>query len=277
MNTTPNPTHAPHANATTHAASPSTVQVKSVVIGSGRPKIVVPITATDQDEAHSMAQAIAASPVADLAEFRIDYLRWDWPPSRVSTLCQSLTEILKNKPLLVTFRTKDEGGARAISADDYEALYTAVLRDRAADLIDLQMMIERPHVARLVALARQQEVAVVISHHDFQDTPETSVLISRLREQQDMGADILKIAAMPHGPGDTLRLMQATWEMYSRHARQPLLSMAMGPDGVVSRLSGALTGSALSYGSIGASSAPGQLDAGDLYRILSIIDTSAHA
>ena len=288
MNMQENETHAPtsddkavHARkgqnaATRHmshrrSATPPTFQVKSLVIGSDKPKIVVPITAEGHDDAVSMAQAIGRNPAADLAEFRIDFLKGKWSADCIADLCEHVGAALDNKPLLVTFRTLEEGGQRTISLADYESIYNAVLIKQSTDLIDLQMMIDRPCLARLTALAHKHRIGVIMSNHNFHETPPTAVLVARLRAQQEMGADILKIAAMPQNAGDTLRLMAATWEMFSQYAHRPLLSMSMGAMGVVSRLAGELTGSSLSYGSIGASSAPGQLKAEDLHRALSII------
>lgn len=93
-------------------------------------------------------------------------------------------------------------------------------------------------------------------------------------QQQAMGADILKIAAMPHDAGDVLRMMSATWEMAQRYAQRPLLTMSMGGMGALSRLAGELTGSALTFGMAGSASAPGQLDAGDLSATLAMLHSS---
>jgi 3-dehydroquinate dehydratase-1 len=82
---------------------------------------------------------------------------------------------------------------------------------------------------------------------------------------------------MPKDNGDTLRLMNATWEMYSRYAERPLLTMAMSGSGVFSRLSGELTGSALTYGKSGTGSASGQLEASDLHAVLNIIHSATEA
>jgi len=61
----------------------------------------------------------------------------------------------------------------------------------------------------------------------------------------------------------------------AKGGERALLTMSMGDAGVVSRISGLLTGSALSYGSMGTSSAPGQLDIEDPHKVLQIIHASA--
>jgi 3-dehydroquinate dehydratase-1 len=47
--------------------------------------------------------------------------------------------------------------------------------------------------------------------------------------------------------------------------------MAMGPLGVVSRLAGETFGSVLTFGTVGAASAPGQVDAARLRAALDLI------
>ena len=269
-------TQASTSDAAKPASEAPTLTVRHVTIGKGQPKIVVPITGKSSPQVLEMAEKIAQSDAADLAEFRIDYLSEPGAdPGGTAALCQSVRHTLGDKPLLATFRTKREGGEQAIDESDYERLYGAIITAKAADLVDIQMMLDESRVKRLVDLAHAHGVYVVMSNHNFHDTPPNDVLIARLRRQQSLGADILKIAAMPKTPSDALRLMQATREMYDRYAERPLLTMSMAADGIVSRLSGELTGSALTYGSIGASSAPGQLKAEELKTVLSIIHHSA--
>ena len=52
-----------------------TVSVGSVVLGEGRPKICVPLTAENLTQLESQAHAVAAEPAADLVEWRADWYR----------------------------------------------------------------------------------------------------------------------------------------------------------------------------------------------------------
>ena len=88
-----------------------------------------------------------------------------------------------------------------------------------------------------------------------------------------MGADILKIAAMPQSRKDVLTLLSATEEM-DRRTTKPLITMSMGPAGMISRLCGEVFGSALTFGAVGKVSAPGQIDAKDLAHVLNLIHQS---
>jgi 3-dehydroquinate dehydratase-1 len=59
--------------------------------------------------------------------------------------------------------------------------------------------------------------------------------------------------------------------MAERYADRPVVTMSMSPLGAVSRLVGEAFGSALTFGSAGPSSAPGQLPANELQTALDIL------
>ncbi|WP_241522180.1 type I 3-dehydroquinate dehydratase [Chimaeribacter californicus] len=254
-----------------------TLTIKNIVIGEGKPKLIVPTTAKNADDALAMVKKYAGNPAIQVVELRIDTLSDAPDNAAIAALTRDAYALLPQQALLVTFRTKAEGGNRAISDDDYATLYREIIAHGKADLLDVEMFRREALVKELVALAHKANIAVVMSSHDFQKTPPTEEIITRLRRQQSLGADVLKIAAMPHDSGDVLRLMSATWEVYSRYAERPLLTMAMNGTGVVSRLAGELTGSALTFGMVGEASAPGQIDANDLSTVLNIIHTANQA
>ena len=75
---------------------------------------------------------------------------------------------------------------------------------------------------------------------------------------------------MPHSKEDVLTLLSATAEASDR-LDIPVITMSMGGQGLVSRLSGEVFGSCLTFGALRAASAPGQIDAGKLKRVLEVI------
>ncbi len=263
----------PHSPAPTPRAIQPII-LKNIVIGAGEPKIIVSTTASHSEAVKDFVQQQAKRPEPAVIELRLDQLDNSDDVAAMVQLTRELYAILPDKLLLVTFRTKAEGGNQAIDDQRYAALYHQLLIHGQMDLLDIEMYRGTPQVEQLIALAHQQGVHVILSSHDFQQTPSQAEIISRLRQQQAMGADILKIAAMPHDAGDVLRMMSATWEMAQRYAQRPLLTMSMGGMGALSRLAGELTGSALTFGMAGSASAPGQLDAGDLSATLAMLHSS---
>jgi len=251
-----------------------TVKIRDVVIGEGRVKTIVPITGTTADEAIAQARVIGGSAQTDVVEFRVDFLDIALDAGKLAALGPKVAAQLNGKPLIVTFRTKAEGGNKTIADADYGALYETLLKAQFADLIDVEMFRSEAVVRRLVAGAHQVGAFIVMSNHDFSGTPPAAELLARLRRQQELGADVLKLAMMPRDPSDVLELLRATWEMASRYAERPMMTMSMGGTGVVSRLAGEIFGSAMCFGMIGRASAPGQVEVDRLADVLDIVHRS---
>jgi 3-dehydroquinate dehydratase I len=263
------------ASASAPAARPlRTVKIRDVVIGEGRVKTIVPITGTTADEAIAQARVIGGSAQTDVVEFRVDFLDIALDAGKLAALGPKVAAQLNGKPLILTFRTKAEGGNKTIADADYGALYDTLLKAQFADLIDVEMFRSEAVVRRLVAGAHQVGAFIVMSNHDFSGTPPAAELLARLRRQQELGADVLKLAMMPRDPSDVLELLRATWEMASRYADRPMMTMSMGGTGVVSRLAGEIFGSAMCFGMIGRASAPGQVEVERLADVLDIVHRS---
>ncbi len=234
----------------------------------------MPITGTTANEAIAQARVIGGSAQTDVVEFRVDFLDIALDAGKLAALGPKVAAQLNGKPLIVTFRTKAEGGNKTIADADYGALYATLLNAQFADLIDVEMFRSEAVVRRLVAGAHQVGAFIVMSNHDFSGTPPAAELLARLRRQQELGADVLKLAMMPRDPSDVLELLRATWEMASRYAERPMMTMSMGGTGVVSRLAGEIFGSAMCFGMIGRASAPGQVEVERLAAVLDIVHRS---
>lgn len=251
----------------TAQAATQPVQVRDLRIGEGRPKIIVSTSGKTAEQVLEQGRAAAASPAVDLLELRLDLLAFATDADQVAALGRRLVQTLGGKPLLLTFRSRREGGAGELDDAAYAALYGKLLQAGFADLIDVEMRRDERRVKALVVEAHKTGTKVILSSHDFQGTPGNAELLKRLQRQQTLGADILKLAVMPRDGGDVARLLQVTWTQHQRSPK-PLLIMAMGGVGAVSRLAGETFGSALTFGSQGQASAPGQIEADVLQQTL---------
>ncbi len=233
-------------------------------------KTIVPITAKTKEQALAQAQVIANTADADLAEFRIDLLSFANDTKQVIALGHELKKILGNKPMIATIRTKNEGGQLEISDVDYGKTYQAYLKSPFMDWLDVEMFRDQKVVSEIVQKAHQKKVLIVMSNHDFQKTPSQDEIEKRLLKQDQMGADILKIAVMPKSKQDVFTLMNATLKV-SQQTTKPLLTMSMGQLGTISRVATANMGGSYSFGMIGQASAPGQIDVTKLKQILQTV------
>ena len=85
---------------------------------------------------------------------------------------------------------------------------------------------------------------------------------------KELGADIAKIAVMPRSARDVLTLLSATEKMKHQENPIPIITVSMSAEGLISRISGEIFGSAVTFASAGRSSAPGQISADQADRLL---------
>lgn len=248
----------------------NTVKVRNVEIGSGVPKICVPIVGVTKEDILAEAKSFDNIPV-DVVEWRVDWFENVFDFSKVKDTLKDLRAVLGDTPLLMTFRTSKEGGEKSIEIDDYAIFNIKVAETGYVDLIDVEVFTGDDVVKKIISGAHNAGVKVIASNHDFNKTPDKDDIISRLRKMQDLGADILKIAVMPTNKKDVLTLLTATEEMYSDYAERPIITMSMAGTGVISRLCGEVFGSSLTFGAAGKASAPGQMGVNDLSTVLTLL------
>lgn len=241
----------------------ATVKIRNIVLGEGLPKIAVPNVGSTEKEIMDSAKKIkAAKP--DLMEWRIDYYAAGIKDfNTLNTTAKKLRQEVGELPVLVTFRTKNEGGVCQLDEDQYINLVEYVITNRLGDAVDIELFHDEKRIESLVTLAHNYNVIVIMSNHDFEKVPAKDVIEFRLRKMAQLGADVPKLACMPHSASDVLTLLTATTEM-NKEIANPLITMAMGDIGKVTRVAGQVFGSSLSFGAVGQTSAPGQLSIEDL-------------
>ena len=242
-------------------------------LDASSPTIIVPITARDLTELDQSAAASAAAPAGAAAEWRVDLFTpftdgGGGDPAQAVAALERLARLLPDTPILATFRTTAEGGSAEIAADSYAALIDALAATGLAAAVDVEY--RHPQADRAIAAAHRHGVPVVASNHDFDATPPTEEIVARLEAMETAGADVAKIAVMPRSAADVVTLLDATERRY-RQARIPLITMSMGALGAVTRIGGGVFGSAATFATVGAASAPGQLPADGVRAALDLL------
>lgn len=246
--------------------------IKNVTLGNGIPKICVPICASTKEDLLSHINEYNREDI-DLVEWRIDFFEMVSDLDAVEELTKELRSNLPEKPILFTFRTKQEGGEQTLALEDYFSLNLHLAQSGYVDLIDLELFVtdNQNNLSDMIKKIQQSGVKVVLSNHDFLKTPLEEEILSRLVNMQKLGADIAKIAVMPNSSTDVLTLLSATNKMKECFADIPIVTMSMGKTGAISRIAGELFGSAITFGSLINSSAPGQIPVTELKQILNLL------
>lgn len=245
------------------------VTIKNVIFGKGTPKICVPLTGEDSQELLRQAQ-VAATSVCDVVEWRVDYFTDYQKQNEVLEVLSHLRTVLKEKILLFTFRTAKEGGVADLSLREYHNLYVAVAESGLVDIVDVELERAEFLGRGFLNQLKKQKTALLLSSHNFDKTPADGELVMKLGVMRQFEADFGKIAVMPHSLKDVLRVMGLSQKMQGL-ASVPLILIAMGDLGKVTRVAGELMGSVMTFAALEESSAPGQIDITKMPEILAAL------
>lgn len=246
------------------------IEVGNLKIGEGIPKICVPIVGVTKEDIIKTAK-FAKESEADFVEWRADFFEGINQWKKVEAVLKDLKFSLENKPILFTIRTLKEGGNLNISSNEYLKLNSDVIKSGLAELIDIEYCTDKNIIASLVEESKKFNVYTIISNHDFERTPNKNEIINKLCEMQKLNGDMVKIAVMAKEKKDVLILMEATEEMARVHADRPIITMSMSSLGMISRVTGEIFGSDVTFGTVGEQSAPGQMPVEKVKMLLKLL------
>ncbi|KAJ6889905.1 bifunctional 3-dehydroquinate dehydratase/shikimate dehydrogenase [Populus alba x Populus x berolinensis] len=247
------------------ASSPSAAAV--VGMGSGgvrrNPTLICTPIMADSVDKMAILMAEAKSVGADLVEIRLDSLKDFNHNSDIKTL------ILHSPlPTLFTYRPMWEGGQ--YNGDEkprLDALRLAM--ELGADYIDVELKVAH-EFNELLRGNKPGKCKLIVSSHNYENTPSVEELGNLVARIQAAGADIVKIATTALDISDVARIFQITV-----HSQVPIIGLVMGERGLISRILCAKFGGYLTFGTLesGVVSAPGQptiKDLLDLYNFRQI-------
>lgn len=246
--------------------------IKDRTIGEGKPCICVPIVSPTIAGIKTECKKIASCP-AEIIEWRIDYFLKNNAWEQCFEAANSIKELLPYKPFLITYRTAFEGGEekypdnKRVTEEEYISLIYKMM-ELEPDMIDIEAARASDDTMKtLVASLKAKNIVTVLSMHDFDKTPDDDILAGTFERMNRLGGDIFKTAVMPHDSSDVLRLMSFSNEAAGKYDN-PLITISMGQTGLISRVAGELDHSSVTFASVTKASAPGQIRARDLAKML---------
>jgi len=190
-------------------------------------------------------------PFVDLFEVRIDLIGDGW---------QELVKQLK-KPWIACNRSADEGGKWAKDeARRTEELLRAT--ELGADIVDIELRTR--NLEEVIPIIKKR-AKCLLSFHELERTPPLDEMREIVQRQLAAGADICKMITTAQRFEDNLTVLR----LISEFPQTRIVSFAMGPLGLLSRILCLLVGGYFTYASIekGRESAPGQITAGELRKL----------
>ncbi|MEF2561129.1 MAG: type I 3-dehydroquinate dehydratase [Eggerthellaceae bacterium] len=235
-----------------------TISIKGTEIGNGDPKTIISVMGKDVEECLEII-ADGRKAGVEMFEWRGDFNDSRHDSAEMVRQGKIISNELKDIPMLFTFRSVSQGGNDTFDPDEYVALNKALIEANILDIVDIETWIGDKRVQYLADLAHEHHVYALISYHNFAGTPSVEWMVNLMTHMLDLGADIPKVATMANDANDALKLLAATEEVHRLHTEGPLLTMAMGREGSITRLAGAYFGSSITFCALHDSSAPGQV------------------
>jgi len=237
----------------------SELKVRNLELGKGKPKVCVSLVAKNFEELFSEALRLSKLD-CDVIEWRADYFMYVHDRRFMMKAAYFVRYAIEDKPLIFTYRTLQEGGGQHIELDDYLDLNRSMMDSGLIDMVDLEfeMVLDRP--SDILVHAKEKNVKVILSKHNNDFTPGNRHMYETIKDMYQLGGDICKLAVTPNNLKDTLSVLEVSNDLQENHPEIPFTLISMGELGQLSRMTGELFGSIMTYASNGKFlSAPGQL------------------
>lgn len=135
-----------------------------------------------------------------------------------------------------------------------------------ADMIDIDA--DNPELESIIRTAKRRRVKTEISHHEFERMPDRNEIAEMFLKLEKTGADILKIACFAAEEADTYSILEGASAYSQLKGAKPIVAIAMGQEGQVSRICAGDFGSVISYACGSVPTAPGQFNARQLSKYM---------
>ncbi len=210
----------------------------------------------------------------DFAGIRVDLFE----KQDLKTIMEIFSEIhyqrnagVKLPRIIATVRIKREGGGFKKGEEDRSSAFVNIISHLGrGDFIDIELYAEEIR-DMVIRMARKQGLRVIVSYHNFEETPGYSKLKNIIKRGTEVGADIAKVGTLVNSDEDiaTLGITLDT----CKYEGKPAIILPMGKDKRCkeARLSMPfLIKNRINYGSIGDANAPGQPTVQELRNALNL-------
>ena len=219
----------------------------------------IPLISANRDELLSDVEVGVANG-CDFLEWRRDHFM----PGELLTATEEqdlLNEIksrMADQGLIYTYRSHLEGGVCETSDEIRAAAVIAAIKSNRVDYVDMELNSEPAFLKRIISVLEVSDCQWLVSYHNFAKTPITEEINAVFRAMEAVGGDVLKLAVMPQSMDDVRHLIQATLT-YNEKSRKPMIAIAMGSLGAITRIAPDLCGGSLTFAAGAGKTAPGQL------------------
>ena len=155
----------------------------------------------------------------------------------VDTVIQQLRGLNLDFKILVTYRTSNQGGKGNVEETTYIDILKLLIEYAQFELLDIEWSgaINTDQYAQLITDAQEKNLNVVLSHHNFEETPSLEEIKFIYYKMQKLAPQYLKLAVMPNNKEDVLHLLEAM-SVTSDNTPYKVIGISMSHLGLVSRV-----------------------------------------
>ena len=126
-------------------------------------------------------------------------------------MIQQLRGLNLDFKILVTYRTSKQGGKGNVEETTYIDILKLLIEYAQFELLDIEWSgsINTDQYAQLITDAQEKNLNVVLSHHNFEETPSLEEIKFIYYKMQKLAPQYLKLAVMPNNKEDVLHLLEA--------------------------------------------------------------------
>jgi 3-dehydroquinate dehydratase-1 len=143
-----------------------------------------------------------------------------------------------------------------------------------ASYVDIEVEAEKGFREELTELALKHTCGLILSYHNYEETPSRQDLIQILEECFLFGADIAKIVCLVRSLSDSARILSLYDNVKKfEESGKKLIALGMGEEAQITRFAAPLLGAPFTYAAPGPGreTAPGQLTKDKLSDLLKLL------
>ncbi|MDR2963341.1 MAG: type I 3-dehydroquinate dehydratase [Bacteroidales bacterium] len=203
----------------------------------------------------NVAQCIEKTACADMAEIRIDLSKFS------ETDVQTVFSQAKT-PTIATCRPEIVSDTTRV-----QLLKTAIIHGAA--YVDIEIESSQEIKQEIVDCAKHHHCKVIISYHNYNNTPSNKELQNNINQCFAEGAHIAKLATTATSLSDSARILA----LYAQYKNHNIVALAMGEKGAITRVANIFLGSPFTFAAFDSNSAtaPGQLTVEECKKLTSLI------
>jgi len=233
------------------------VKKQNEIMNNREIRICVPITGRNLGE--FIGNMEKARRLSGLVELRSDFIE-GLQPSDVSLIRKKAVQ-----ESIFTCRKKTEGGKFGGREQQRIAILNEAL-GLSFNYVDIELSTLQEDK---IDLSRKGKTKLIVSHHDFEGTPNEIVLRKIIGDMKERNPDIIKVATQVINPEDNYKLFRL---MLDDSIGLPRILIGMGKLGEITRIIGPILGNYLTFASMNNQvTAQGQIDINQLRRIYKLM------